>query len=134
MSETVLKWVFFFASFKNLKLIDKLQVWGFNRLFSGPNFVFGTILGKFSQCNLKVFRRWPNDQHFYSAPSFFMALTKFMVYLKSTICHLVNIFWSILIISFVNKENIFFLPYYLRYVFRTLSDIYDGVFFLQKLQ
>ena len=55
----ILKWMIFFASFcwlsdfllKNLKLRDKLQIWGFE-LFFGPNFVFWWIVsGRFSQRN-----------------------------------------------------------------------------------
>ena len=55
----ILKWMIFFDSFcwlsdfllKNLKLRDKLQIWGFE-LFFGPNFVFwGIVSGRFSQRN-----------------------------------------------------------------------------------
>ena len=69
------KWVIFFASFcwlwdflpENLKLIkSKYEVLNhlfsevLNHLFSGPNFVFRrTVLGRFIQCNSKIFLLWP---------------------------------------------------------------------------
>ena len=64
----IIKWVIFFASFcylwdflpKNLKLIGKMQIFGFESFIFWFKFhCFGTVLGRFSQCNLKNFHRRP---------------------------------------------------------------------------
>ena len=56
--------VIFFASFcwlrvflpENLKLIDKLQLLGFESFIFWSKFCFlGTVLGRFNQCNFKIF-------------------------------------------------------------------------------
>ena len=45
---------------ENLKLIDKLQVWGFRSFIFWSRFCFyGTVLGRLSQCSLKIFSRRP---------------------------------------------------------------------------
>ena len=60
----IVQWVFLFASFcwlwdfplQNLKLKEKLQIWNFESLIFCYKFrLFGTVLGLFSQCILKVF-------------------------------------------------------------------------------
>ena len=61
----IVKWVIFFASFcwlwdclpENLKIIDKLQIWGFDNLFPGPNFIFLALFsGILASVNLKGFK------------------------------------------------------------------------------
>ena len=63
----IVKWVIFLARFcwlwdfllENLKLIGKLQIWGFETFIFWPKLFFGTVSGHFSQCNLKIFRCQP---------------------------------------------------------------------------
>ena len=43
-----------------LKLKDKLKIWNFKSfIFWSKVQFFGTVLGRFSQCNFKFFRFWP---------------------------------------------------------------------------
>ena len=44
---------------RNRKLIDKLQIWVFNLLFSGAFFIFGDCFRAFSQFSFDFFRRRP---------------------------------------------------------------------------
>ena len=116
-------WVIFFANFcwiwdflaENLKLIDNIQIWGFESFFFWSKFVFfGTVLGLFCQfnffvCNFFLSSANYGNRIFFSAPYHKKATYGPVINSRSTVCFCFSFFDKVFLVLFSDQAPFYVL-------------------------